>query len=97
MTMPELSPEQRAERERIEQSYGGADGADHYYGHLAALLRATEERIQEGYTPQIPEDVGYFENLRDKIMARMQELGISTDILGYNYTDNSSQFQDLRE
>lgn len=96
MFAPELTQEQIVERERIESEYGGTYGADHYYGHLAALLRLIEKRITEGYTPLLPEDEGYFENLRDNIMARMKLLGASPDLDDYD-EEIKNLYQDLRE
>ncbi len=96
MPTPEFTPAQIAERERIEQQYDGAEGAEAYYGHLQKLLIAVEKRIREGYTPQIPEEVGYFEKMRDSVMARMQALGIPTDLAGYESGDEEP-FSDLRE
>ncbi len=96
MITPELSPEQKVERAKIEELYGGFQEADHYYGHLQTLLRALEYDIQNGSIPKTPEEIRDLERMRSVVMVDLQKLGIPIDLLGYE-SEDIGPFRDLRE
>lgn len=78
-----FTAEQIAARDKIAKDFGG--DPKWYYGHLYSLLAATEMRIREN-KPIKAIDEGYFEHVRDKVLQRINALGLpldSLDICGY--------------
>lgn len=93
----EISPEQLEERNKLIE-IGGARYANQYYGHIQRLLDATEKRIEKDPLPKNHVDFGYLEDLRERILKRMQKLGIAPriDVAGYEEGDENP-WKDWRE